>query len=274
MTIKWFNSGKSVSEIYQQVNLQFAFLTSSKEGDKQCHDFIKCRDFLHDAVKAQLNKNKWQIYGFVYEYGKNPPVCTEAMNMLVRMPLGSLTGTAKATKVKEFRELMEHSSKLLHHYEKMMKIPKSVVTDDEDKWGNPVAVFRGHPIWVSSPFLVSAYTYLIRMGDKKLKFKNNDELVKAYKDEIDKRQKAGSGMDNDMIYLKDIWNKLDIVLKNAGKIFALDKNDLDPIYFDKNVPTGTWHNCCGIQSLCRFISPNKVVKDLVQKELKKLKRST
>ena len=265
MTVKWFNSGKSVSEIYQQVNVQFAFLTSPKEGDRQCHDFIKCRDFLHDAVKAHLNKNKWQIYGFVYEHGKNPPVCMEAMNMLVRMPGGK-------SKEKAFRNLIKNSMKLLYHYEDMMKVERSLVTDDYDAQGNPVAIFKGDSIWMKSPFLVSAYTYLIRMGDKELKFKNNTALVKLYKEELAKRQKAGK-MDNDMIYLKDIWNKLDIVLKNVNKLFDLEKNEVDPIYFDKKVQTNTFHNNCGIQSLCRFISPNKVVKDFVEKELKKLKRS-
>jgi len=265
MAVKWFNSGGSVAEIYQQVNVQFAFLTSPKDGDMQCHDFIKCRDFLHDAVKAQLNKNKWTIYGFTYEYGKNPPVCMEAMNMLIRMPGGK-------SAEKAFRKFIKRSKKLLYHYEDMMKIERSKVVDDHDKSGNPVAIFKGDPIWMSSPFLVSAYTYLIRMGDKDLKFENNTELIKAYQEEIKEREKA-SKMDNDMHYLKDIWNKLDIVLKNTDKLFSLDKNDIDPIFFDKGVQNQTFHDRCGIQSLCKFISPNKVVKEFVSKELKKLKRS-
>lgn len=265
MSIKWFSSGKSVAEIYQQVNMQFAFLTSPKDGDRQCHDFIKCRDFLHDAVKAQLNKNRWQIYGFVYEYGKNPPICMEAMNMLTRMQ------TKDKKKVKEFRETIKHSMALLHHYEKMMKVPKSKMTEDKDAQGNPVAIFKGDPLWMSSPFLVSAYTYLIRMGDKKIKFENNVELIKKYQEEIKTREKAGK-RDNDIIYLKDIWNKLDIVLKNSKELFDLNKKDIDPLYFDKKVATNTFHNNCGIQSLCKFISPNVKAKTFIQKEMKKLKR--
>lgn len=264
MKVNWFSSGKSVSEIYQQVKIKFAFLSSPKDGDRQCHDFIKCRDFLHDAVKAHLNKNSWKIYGFEYEYGVNPPICMEAMNMLVWTQTSG-TKDKKEINVAAFKDMMECSLKLLHHYEKVMKVSKTEVVDTEDKNGNPVTIFTGDPIWMSSPFLISAYTYLIRMGAKKLKFKTNKDLMAEYERVLGLKQG-----DNDTIYLKDIWNKLDIVLKNTTKLFG--EEDVDPLFFDKKVSTGTYHNNCGIQSLCRFVSPNTEAHGIIKKEMEKLKR--
>lgn len=263
MKIDWFSSGKGVSEIYQQVNIQFAFLSSPKDGDKQCHDFIKCRDFLHDAVKAHLNKNFWKIYGFEYEYGKNPPICMEAMNMLVRRQIGS---GERSKVVKDFRNIMKYSLTLLHHYERIMRVSKTKVVNTEDEQENPVVIFTGDPVWVSSPFLVSAYTYLIRMGAKKIKFKSNKNLISEY----GKIVKKGLS-DNDSIYLVDIWNKLDIVLSNMDKLFS--KEAVDPIYFDKKVSNNQFHNNCGIQSLCGFISPNTETHDVIKNEMGKLKRT-
>jgi len=259
--ITWFKGGKSVAEIYQQVQIQFAFLSSTKDGDRQCHDFIKCRDFLHDAVKAHLNKNNWEIYGFEYKHGINPPISMETMNMLVRRQ------SKNKEHVSEFRKMMDYSLKLIHHYEKMMGVQKSEITDTKDANGNPVSIFVGDPMWVSSPFLVSAYTYLIRMGYKKLEFKSNDELIAGYKELLKIKE-----VDNDLIYLKDIWNKLDVVLRNTKKLFFTNEK-IDPIFFDKKVNTNQFHNNCGIQSLCRFISPRQEYHDFITKEMKKLKRT-
>ena len=62
-------SDNSLSEIYQQVNMQFAFISPDNE---QSHTFVLCRDFLHDAVKAYLNKSSCEIYRFRYDYNVNP----------------------------------------------------------------------------------------------------------------------------------------------------------------------------------------------------------
>ncbi len=257
MKIKWFSSKNNLCEIYQQVNVQFAFLSPE---NMQCHDWIKCRDFLHDAVKAHLNKIKWQIYGFVYEYGVNPPIDMKHMKMLMRKP-------AKGKKAeKEFKDIHTRALALLHHYEDMMGISKSEIVETEDQNGYPAAIYIGDPIWMCSPFLVSAYTFFMRMGDKDISFTCNKSLMSEYEKVI-----KNGAKDNDTTYLKAMWNKLDIVFKNTDKLFG--KKKIHPLFMDEKTPTGTFHDTCGIYSLCAYRSPDKKGHEFIQGEMKRLKRS-
>jgi len=256
MEIQWYSDKNSLCEIYQQVNVQFAFLSPE---NMQCHDWIKCRDFLHDAVKAHLNKIRWQIHGFIYEHGKDPAIDMKHMKMLMRKP-------AKDEKsVKEFKEMHPRALALLHHYEKMMGVPKSEIVEIEDQHGYPAAVYTGDPIWMRSPFLVSAYTFFMRMGVKDISFACNESLMSEY----EKVLKSGK-TDNDTTYLKSMWNKLDIVFQNTGKLFG--KKEVHPLFTDEKVATGTFHDTCGIYSLCAFRSPDKKGHELIQKQMKKMKR--
>lgn len=267
MEIQWYPD-KSMSEIYQQVQMQFAFLSSPEDGNKQCHPFVMCRDFLHDAVKAHLNKNKWQIHGFIYEFGQFPPICMDNMLMLIRIKLnGNEKIKAKATE--EFEQSIKRGLKLLHHYEKIAKLSLSVIEKVEDKGKNPVVIFTGDPIWMSNTFLISMYTYLIRMGAKEMTFKSNKALMDEYQRVLKEFQKAGKS-DNDITYLRDAWNKLDIVVKYRKDLFG---DDVHEMFYDSKIPPNTFHNNCGIQSLCKFVTPIKEAHEKIKEKMKALKRS-
>ena len=267
MEIQWYPD-KSMAEIYQQIQMQFAFLSSPEDGNKQCHPFVLCRDFLHDAVKAHLNKNKWHIHGFTYEFGKYPAICMDNMLMLVRR---KITGTpeVKEAATKEFEQSIKRGLKLLHHYEKIAKLPKSVIEEVEDKGKNPVIIFTGDPIWMSNTFLISMYTYLIRMGAKEITFNSNKALMEEYQRVLKEFQKAGKS-DNDITYLRDAWNKLDIVARHREELFG---NDVHEMFHDNKIPASTFHNNCGIQSLCRYVTPIKEAHEKIKEEMKALKRS-
>ena len=44
--VQWFESKYSLSEISQGSGFLFSFLSAPKDGNKQVHQYIKCRDFL------------------------------------------------------------------------------------------------------------------------------------------------------------------------------------------------------------------------------------
>lgn len=271
MKIKWYPD-KSMSEIYQQTGMQFAFLGPLDEKvHKQCHPFVLCRDFLHDAVRAHLNKNRWQIHGFIYEYGKYPAVDMDAMRMLVRKKFFTTkagkknmnkTGEKHITeKTKKFEEdMLDFSLRLIHHYEDIGGIEeKSVVDKDIDDMGNPVFIFTGSPVWMSSPFLVSMYTFLIRLGDKEIvDFKTDDDLRKGYQDLMTNFKTS----DNDIRYLGKNWDKLHLVMTRREELFG--KEPIHKIYHDK-VTDSMFHNNCGIFNLCNFTSADKSLNNKLRK---------
>ncbi len=268
MEIQWYPD-ESMAEIYQQVQMQFAFLSSSEDGNKQCHPFVLCRDFLHDAVKAHLNKNKWQIHGFTYEFGKYPAICMDNMLMLVRRSLAGMNKKQQDDASNEFNTAIKRGLKLLHHYEKTAKLPKSTIEEVEDNLKNPVILFTGDPIWMSNTFLISMYTYLIRMGAKEITFSSNKALMEEYQRVLKEFQKTGKS-DNDITYLRDAWNKLDIVAKYRKDLFG---DDVHEMFFDNKIPSSTFHNYCGIQSLCKYVTPIKETHDIIKEKMKALKRS-
>lgn len=271
MKIKWYPD-KSMSEIYQQTGMQFAFLGPlDKKIHKQCHPFVLCRDFLHDAVKAHLNKSRWQIHGFIYEYGKYPAVDMDAMRMLVRKRFyagktskANIKGDAEkkmAKNIKKFEaDMLEFSLRLIHHYEEIGGIEEKTVLDkDIDPKNNPVFIFTGSPIWMSSPFLVSMYTYLIRLGDKEIvSFETDDDLRKGYQD-LMKDTKVN---DNDISYLRKNWDKLHIVMTQREKLFG--KEPIHQIYYD-GLTDSAFHNNCGIFNLCNLTSADKSINDKLRK---------
>ena len=261
--VKWFPEG-SLNEIYQTTKMQFAFLSSEKTGHMQCHAFVLCRDFLHDAVKWFIKKTKDRIYGFEYAHGKNPSIDMEEMKMLV---------TKKAATGKEIAKLednMKMAKKLLNFYERMAgwKLSRLVKIEDKDK-KRSIWLFRGSKKWLASPFLISMYTFIIRLGNKSddIKFKNEKELMQSYKYIMEHRDKYKDerGNDNDASYLQDCYNKLGIILCNYKTLFKLGEDGLHAVY--KTVDNKDWfHDRCGIVHLCQFDTPDKELNE----EFKKL----
>jgi hypothetical protein len=269
--VKAFPNPKSLAEIYQATGMFFAFVASpkSKDGRIQCHEWAKCRDFLPDAARAMLTKGKCAIWGFNYKYGKNPDIDMNKMRMLV-----TKKGMKSKKEVDDFREKMEHGLIMVNHYEKMAKISltKMYEVDHEKAQGkfDAVYMFYGSGVWMKSPFFISMYTFLIRLGDKKLKFKTNAELRKALKN-LNEEYKAGKwrtnqGSDNDANYIGASWDKLDLIMKNRKKLFP-EKDGFHDIYF-KDYTIGQFHNNTGVLALAKGSTPdqelNKVAKEVLK----------
>ena len=237
--IKEFDTKRSLSEIYQKVGLRFSFLSKKNE---QCHPWIKCRDFLHDALRAQSSGNPVTgIYGFKYDPKTNPNLCLKEMRMVVK---NAEPKKKEADEVKELIKVAQNSLKLINHYEVIAGLKKLT------NWAiveNKYIVFNGPQFWVKSPALTSMFTFLIRLGTKDLKFEDNESLKKALKEistptVVDK--------DNDRKYLTDTFDKLDIVARYANKILFTDKKIGDPLLKDKDIAINPFHNGGGILSLC------------------------
>lgn len=254
--VDWYAKTNSLNEIYQQTGMLFSFVTSPKAGLKQCHQWVKCRDYLHDAVRSLYDGKSFRIYGFFYDPNENPHMDLEKMRMLV-----TKAGMSKTELVK-FRKFMKAGLVLLNHYEGLMGVSLSKlqeVNKDKDKY---VWMFTGPKVWMKSPHLVSMYTFLIRLGVKDLKFKDNKELKAALK------KVSQGGGDNDATYLRSMWQYLDWVAKNYKK-YLLGKDGIDDIYNDGSINVSSFHNSGGIKSLIDCCTPLKTRNETIRKAMKK-----
>jgi len=241
-----------LNEIYQPTKMQFSFVSAPKDGSRQCHSLAQCRDFLHDAAKAQLTKGSCSIYGFKYAAGSNPAVDLKKMRMLV-----TKAGLTKDG-LKAFEEKMKRAIKLLHHYEGIAGWTKSTLSKVRtDKPEDNMWLFVGPVGWMKAPSLVSMYTFLIRLGDKDIgEYKTTKDLVARFEN----LTKTFKGSDNDVSYLRACFDKMHLVIKHRTKLFT----PVAKTNFFK-CELGTLHNNGGIFKLCSYMSPDKDLNNRLKK---------
>jgi hypothetical protein len=264
ITVEWFPSTDLLIEAYQQTEFKFSFAGPPDKDKifKQCHIWTKCRDFLPDAVRATIINKTFSIYGFNFNPNSNPMLDLNTMRMLV------YKSDLKSVDKIEFENKMFFGLNLLNHYEEIMKIDFSVLySAKKDYYDRPVYLFVGDGEWMRSPFLISLYTFLIRLGDKKIVFGNNQELMDRYRILITEYA-SGKIYDNDVGYLDSMWNMLHVILENRETLTCSHKF-MDPLFKDLLVDNSSFHNRTGIRSLSQAATPiqerNKTIEKLREK---------
>lgn len=147
---EWFDEHR-MGEIYS-TGLQFAFV--SADGH-QCHPFAYCKDFLQDAIWAELNKCKASVYSFVHEYGTNPPV--------------DLKKTRMATRLQGDTEFRNKCLQTLNFMREIDTAQKFTLTELQfggkyKETSNKVYVFVSDAGWMYSPVMISLYSLFLRVG--------------------------------------------------------------------------------------------------------------
>jgi len=260
-TVEWFKNPNLLSEIFQQTGMLFAFVSAPETGSKVCHEWVKCRDFLHDAVRSQITGKGCGIYGFSFNPAKNPPIDLKKTRMLVTKD------ALREEYIPEFTKKMEAGLRLLNHFEKHAKVSLSKMHEIDPTGSGKKAIysFVSPRMWVSSPFLVSMYTFLIRLGDKEIEFKDKTDLkekLKALSDD----NKSGKISDNDAGYVGKSWDKLHLFIQNRAKLFP-KKDGFHDIFFE-NYGINNFHNSAGILSLANMATPDKSLNERVKGMIK------
>jgi len=258
--ITWYPKATSLSEIYQANSLQFSFLSSPKDGNKQCHQWVLCRDFLHDASMSTISGKTSTIFGFTYNPKKDPKVDLEKMRMLVRH---TQISTSKAD---DFADNVDRAILLLHHFEKIAELkPSKAVSITDTAEQIPVWLFIGARDWVRSPFLVSLYSLIIRLGTNNCFVLEKDKDVPKALKKLIADMRDGKANGNEIGYIREItYKRLVKIVKNYKDLF-FEKNDIDPSYGDvSNIQH--YHNYSGILSLCQ----GRAMRSKLQEKIKKL----
>jgi len=199
---------KSMSEIYQSVSIEFAFAKIEEEEKKtvrQLHPFIKCRDFLGDALYATIHNAPFGVYGFSFD-GTKEKVDRSKMTLLIRY---------------SNKEAITNHLPTMNELEKAVKWKRTKLTDlkhSTSKGHYFLAVSSG--CWMRSTSLISLYTLLWRLAAKKRKDKE------TLKDFLTRCSSVG---DNDGRYLNSVFanakklgskDPLLTIMRRSKKIFT------------------------------------------------------
>lgn len=159
-----------VIQIYSK-GLEYALVSNDL---KQCHNFIWCKDFLHDVIYSTLNNKPIEIYQFKYNPEKNPQPSLDKIKLLITN-----------SKDKKFEQKIPACLDFVNQIEKRMKIKKSIV---RKCWLPPepynisgVFLFEGSKRWLQAPPMISLYSLLLRIGLSHTignKFENTIEGIK------------------------------------------------------------------------------------------------
>lgn len=267
LSINWFKEPTGLCENYQQTGILFAFASAPVDGTyTMCHEWVKCRDYLHDVVRTELTGEKSVIYGFQFDREKNPRVDLKKMRMLVAKDLAKEDPAETAV----FKRKMTSSLELLRHFEKIAGVTLSRMSeaDVSNSKKKAVVMFSSSPMWLKSPSLVSLYTFIIRLGDKEIEFTSEEDLKAALKKAVDDyltASRANGKDDNDLNYLVRMHDKLHGVVKNRKSLFKM-KNGFHDLYFTSN-SINYFHNNAGILSLCTASTPDVELNNAVKKLL-------
>jgi hypothetical protein len=247
-------------EIYQDVDMKFAFVSDAKDGYRQCHTLAKCRDFLQDAIRAFITKGSASIYSFTYKHGTNPPIDMKKTRMLVKRD--------GKTSNDDFKTQMGRAKRLLVHYERKAGWSESKVLKVE---GDPgLRVFISPPEWMRAPHLISLYTLLIRLGAYKASYcgvKKEETIQSKFKELIEGNRNTGrNGQPLDINYLSTIYQHIELIMEKCDELVSEKIEDNYP-----NVSINSLHNHSGIVSLCQGRHCDKKLNEAFQKLMKKEK---
>lgn len=262
-TVKWFTGDNHLAEEYQPSGYHFSFAHFDKDKNLvQCHPWVKCKDFLHDALRTQVSEIPTDIFSFKFKYGENPPIDLTKTVMLVATSSNGVDASKE----------LKNSINLLRYFERVAKVKKSkmeeVSATGQKKFKN-VFLFVSSRMWLTSPILISMYSFLTRLGatsgvnfDTKYNKTHIENKLKSLQNSKD----LPAACTKDVSYLSTVWDKLYKTIKFRSTLFE-KQNGFHSLYF-KNVGIHEFHDRAGIVSFCKLISPdeklNEKAKELLQ----------
>ena len=231
-----FGDNYHTAQIYSR-GFEFAFMSRPK-GEKvyeQATTFVYCKDFLHDAIWAHVNKTKVGIFGFKYDYATDKPL------VMTRTAL-ALRNTQYQKEPDKFHEQREACIEFLQGADRLLGFsPTQIYQVPYDQ--GPCWLILGDRRWQRAPTMISLYTLFIRIGFFHTRGEEILQTIqRAEKGEIkigDDIKYAGS---RDCSYIKQARKGIEVILKHGIDVFHRTIKENYP----KDVNTHTLHDGFGI----------------------------
>ncbi len=223
-----FGGDYRTAQIYS-MGYEFAFMSrkTARSPYKQATPFVYCKDFLHDALWAFLNKTNVQIWSFKYDYGKNPDLLLDHTALCFR-------NTQFKGKDADFDGMMPACLEFLQLCDRQLGFRPSQIFKVENK-ESPCWLVLGDPGWQHAPTMISLYTLFIRLG---CFHKPGDTLAKTLKRAEKGSIKIGENSDyagnNDCKYVKEGRVGIDLIMKHGLDIWHDDQYENYPKSLKEN----------------------------------------
>jgi len=202
------------AEIFQNNEIQFAFVKETPLEYEQQHGKVNCRDFLADILHAESINNRFSIYNFSWNPKKNK-IDRDATKLVVFFKTAS-----------QLQEL-KRNLPLLHAWETKWKLRKTKILTVDAK----TAIIIGSRFYLKKGFAISLYTY----------------LLKAYA----LSSNFGTLTGNELKYYQDCGNNFFKLLENFRKVLAY-KTPVSGIH--SSYSDSIKHNYAGFVSVCAHAS--------------------
>lgn len=230
-----------LDEIYQNVNLKFAFADVVNGNIIQQCDFVKCRDFLNDAVISDFYGINTEVYGFTYDV-KNGMSLNKDRTYLI------ISGN------ENMFSNIENQFEVLRKYEKSTGIRRSILQKVKGS-NNKVYLFvTASKIWSNNSVAISYYSLLLRVLAEKIWGVSTIPTMLKHSAKV-----PGNGTNtNRSINQVLIASKyFDVFVKNPLKLFTT-KHPLNGTIKPKAATISAdpykYHNNSGIKSFFNFIN--------------------
>lgn len=153
-----FGGDYHTAQIYS-MGYEFAFLgRKTKKGPfHQATPFVYCKDFLHDAVWAFLNKSSIKIYSFIYDYATSVPLCLD------RTVLAFRNAQFKGDKESEFHSRLEPCLEFLQLADRALGFRPTQIYPVPHE-GGPCWMILADGRWQHAPTMVSLFSLFVRVG--------------------------------------------------------------------------------------------------------------
>lgn len=213
--------GQAPGEIGQSTKARMALCRVDNGVATNCHEIIKCKDFMHDAMACMFIKGrKSDIWGFRYDPETMPKIPTTGLTVYV-------TGVSEED-VKNSVSVL----KALSGGDKGLKV--SMETTDGG------FLVMGGVEWCLSPAAISLFTGMIRAGQYGGCDGTVDGLRKHFK-------KMATMHGNDPSYIKQAG--AENAVGKMQKLLADKKIQWDQMNYG-TLPPHTLHHGCGWVSYC------------------------
>jgi hypothetical protein len=216
-----------ILQIYAK-GLEYALVSDNYE---QCHEFVWCKDFLHDVYYSTINNKEFNLYKFSYCPQHMPKPCLKEARILLTNGKDK-NFSSKIPAVCEFINQIEDELGIKKTTARICSNPPSGYT----KAG--VFIFKGDRRWIVAPSMLSLYALLLRIGFVHKRGTSYKETLEALK-----KRKLMPYQSKDVYWFKCSEMAFDEILEKSDKyLFSRNFNDNYP----KNLSMDSIHNKLGI----------------------------
>lgn len=231
-----FGDNYRTAQIYSR-GFEFAFMSRPK-GEKvyqQATTFVYCKDFLHDAIWAHVNKTKVNIFGFKYDHARDKPLVMSRTALTLR-------NTQYQKNPEEFHARRTACIEFLQGVDRLLNFRPTQIYEVPHEEG-PCWLVLADKRWQLAPTLISLYALLVRIGFFHTPGEDvRQTLTRAEKGDIkigDNIKYAGS---RDCSYIKQARKGIEVILKHGIDVFHRTIKENYP----KSINTHTLHDGYGI----------------------------